>query len=122
MLDVGTTEGYRWHSDRREKCPCPQVHPVVTPWAGSTRRSRLPPGWSSTITPRILARDQYRCYLCGAHATEVDHVVQGDDHRDSNLKAICNPCHKTKTAAEANAVRWSKGRMTRAAEKHPGLR
>lgn len=90
-------------------------------WASSDRRKRLPPGWSSTIQPRILARDGHRCYLCGGHATEVDHVERGDDHRDSNLKAICIPCHRAKTAAEANAVRW-KHRMTRARESHPGLR
>ena len=30
VLDVGTTEGYRWHSDRREKCPCGEDTPP--PW------------------------------------------------------------------------------------------
>src|SRR5687768_15842876 len=90
-------------------------------WAGSDRRKRLPPGWSSTIQSRILARDGHRCYQCGGPATEVDHKDQGDDHRDENLAAICVPCHKKKTAAEANAVRWSKGRTARPREAHPGL-
>lgn len=93
------------------------------PWSGSTRRLRLPPDWPSTRA-RILARDGYRCRIggsrCLGHATQADHVVRGDDHRDENLQAACEPCHLAKTAAEANAERW-KVRASRPAERHPGL-
>lgn len=90
-------------------------------WAGSDRRKRLPPGWSSTIAPRILARDGHRCYLCGGHATEVDHVERGDDHRDENLGAICEPDHVVKSAREGNEARSKKYRTRREPERHPGI-
>ncbi len=41
-------------------------------------------------------------------ATEVDHIVNvesGGTDDDSNLEAICSPCHKAKTAREAQAGR-----------------
>ncbi|WP_245392277.1 HNH endonuclease [Salinicola halophyticus] len=41
-------------------------------------------------------------------ATEVDHIVNveaGGTDDDSNLEAICSPCHKAKTAREAHAGR-----------------
>ena len=87
--------------------PCPEHAPK--PFAGSTRRSRLPKNWS-LIRARILRRDGLRCYrpypdICSDYATEVDHLVAGDDHRDSNLRAICRPCHQRKSALEGVAAR-----------------
>lgn len=87
-------------------------------WAKSTRKQRLPPNWSSTIQPAILARDGNRCYVCGGYATEVDHVVRGDNHHPSNLAAICTADHRRKTAREGVQARST----TRPAERHPGLR
>lgn len=53
---------------------------------------------------RILERDQYLCRLCfSATATEVDHVVplyQGGSDSDANKRAVCGPCHKSKSRAE----------------------
>jgi 5-methylcytosine-specific restriction protein A len=94
-------------------------------WVGSTRAQRLPPGWSTRIVPRILARDRGVCYLCGyLGADTVDHVNPGDDHSDANLAAVhdANPphCHRHKSAAEGNAARW-KAREKRPPERHPGL-
>jgi 5-methylcytosine-specific restriction endonuclease McrA len=43
--------------------------------------------------------------MCGDHATQVDHVVNNDDHRPDNLAAICGPCHQSKTAAESALAR-----------------
>lgn len=95
-------------------------------WRGSTRRARLPRGWSTVIVPRILARDRGVCYLCGTPGADtVDHVVRGDDHSDSNLAAVhdTNPphCHRHKSSAEGNSARW-RVREQRPAERHPGLR
>jgi 5-methylcytosine-specific restriction endonuclease McrA len=49
----------------------------------------------------VLARDRYVCQLCGAPATEVDHVVRvadgGSDHPD-NLRAICGRCQRSPAA------------------------
>lgn len=94
-------------------------------WAHSTRAARLPPGWSTRVVPRILARDHYTCYLCGQlGADTVDHVVPGDDHSDANLAAVHdrNPphCHRHKSSAEGNAARW-KVREARPPERNPGL-
>lgn len=96
-------------------------------WAGSTRKSRLPADWSikGGTRDRILARDNGICYLCGQPgADRVDHIEQGDDHRDENLAAVHDAvwphCHRYKSSREGNAARW---RVTekRPKPKHPGL-
>ena len=45
------------------------------------------------------------CRLCGAGATEVDHVIPRSDRPDlaatpSNLQSLCKRCHSRKTMAE----------------------
>jgi len=81
---------------------CPEHTPK--PWAGSTRRRRLPPDWGRR-RQRILGRDPI-CAICRrAWATEVDHIVNGDNHDDTNLQGLCAQCHKRKTQAEAEAAR-----------------
>lgn len=42
--------------------------------------------------------------LCGAPATEVDHIVplrRGGTDLRSNLVGLCKPCHSRKTIGEA---------------------
>lgn len=79
------------------------MHPKVA-WAGSTRRSRLPPDWERRRRT-VLARDEI-CRLCNdALSTEVDHIKPGDDHSLDNLQGVCQECHKDKTAAEAAEAR-----------------
>lgn len=68
-------------------------------WRNSTRKSRLPGNWG-TLRKRILIRDRHSCYLCGAYAYRVDHIVAGDNHDPSNLAAICDDCDRTKSHAE----------------------
>lgn len=85
------------------------------------RVTPLPPGWPTTRR-RILTRDRHRCYKCGKHGGEVDHIVpasQGGGDGDDNLAAICTRCHRRKTAAEGVAARATEPR-TRPAEAHPG--
>ena len=85
--------------------PCP-THPKIA-WAGSTRRARLPPGWTR-IRAAVLYRDptcQIRDICNGAPSTDVDHITAGDDHSLTNLQGACGPCHKRKTAAEAAQAR-----------------
>lgn len=87
---------------------------------GSWRVAPLPSDWEETRV-RILQRDEYRCYLCRGFATEVDHVVptsQGGGEDDLNLRAICRPCHRTKTGREGQAARIPRKRPV---EAHPGL-
>ena len=93
-------------------------------WADSTRSARLPANWSQ-IRARILRRDQHRCQvlidriICGAYATDVDHVIPNDDDSDANLRAICAWHHRRKSSVEGNKARRRLSRK-RAAEPHPG--
>lgn len=88
------------------KGKCPEHQPE--PWQGSDRASRLPKNWA-TIRNRIFRRDHYLCRLrfpgCTRVATEVDHIIRGDDHRPQNLQSLCSNCHTVKTQLEANASR-----------------
>lgn len=58
----------------------------------------------------ILVRDNYTCRACGliTKSLEVDHIIniaEGGTDDDSNLQALCIPCHKAKTARESAAHR-----------------
>lgn len=61
------------------------------------------------IRHRIMSRDCGLCQACQragklALATEVDHklpVWDGGTDEEHNLEALCAPCHRVKTAAEA---------------------
>jgi 5-methylcytosine-specific restriction protein A len=100
-------------------------------WSGSDRRSRLPDNWS-VLRKRILRRDGYRCthrdpvtrVRCAEFATDVDHIIAGDDHRESNLRSLCGPHHQAKSSSEGGAAMAAKRREIdkrfRRTEKHPG--
>ena len=93
-------------------------------WSSSDRRERLPRNWS-TIRLAVLKRDGYQCRIhgqgCTWLATEVDHIIPGDDHRLENLQALCHRCHAGKTAFEAaEAQRAVRARGRRPTETHPG--
>jgi 5-methylcytosine-specific restriction protein A len=89
--------------------------------SSSWRSTPLPRDWGR-IQPRILRRDRYRCYLCGADGSrKVDHIQpasQGGTDDDDNLAAICDSCEQRKTALEANAA---KPKRARPPEPHPGV-
>lgn len=91
-------------------------------WAGSNRRAELPADWYTRIRPAILERDGHRCQKCGAAATDVDHIGDKHDHRPDNLQALCDWCHRQKTARQG---RHSPNRIEvtqrRPPEEHPGL-
>jgi 5-methylcytosine-specific restriction protein A len=91
------------------------------PWAGSTRRARLPANWPA-IRSAVLERDGWRCQIrgprCTGRATDADHIEPGDDHRMANLRAACGPCHDRKSGQEGAAARPP---LRRPAERHPGL-
>lgn len=79
---------------------------AATSTEGTTARGY---GWAwQQIRERILDRDCGLCQPCKAAgritmARAVDHKVSkanGGSDDDSNLQAICDPCHKAKTAAE----------------------
>lgn len=100
-------------------------------WQGSDRRERLPPDWERT-RKRILRRDGNRCThrdqygdRCQSMATDVDHIVAGDNHDDSNLRALCAFHHQKKSSSEGAAARaraqWRNKKRFSRAEQHPGL-
>ncbi len=100
-------------------------------WEGSDRRQRLPADWDK-IRRRILRRDGHRCThrdeygkRCEEPATDVDHIVAGDDHREANLTSLCGWHHQRKSSregalAKAKARRRA-DRKFRRTEDHPGL-
>lgn len=100
-------------------------------WEGSDRRERLPANWPSTRR-RILRRDGHRCThtdiygaRCPQPATDVDHLVAGDDHRDLNLGSKCAYHHGKKSGAEGGAARAAAIRRHdkkfRRSDPHPGI-
>lgn len=95
-------------------------------WDTSDRRQRLPDDWP-TRRQVVLTRDGHRCTWvvdgtrCPDPATDVDHIVNNDDHSYDNLTSLCAPHHRTKTAAEAAAGRRRSG-IRRPTEPHPGLK
>jgi 5-methylcytosine-specific restriction protein A len=90
------------------------LHKHVGRFGDSRRGSRQSRGYGAAwdaLRKRILSRDKGLCQVCLSEgrlrpAREVDHKVpksQGGTDADDNLQAICTPCHKAKTALEAQA-------------------
>lgn len=100
-------------------------------WENSNRKSRLPSNWKM-LRLHVLKRDDYKCQetdhgkRCTDVATEVDHIVAGDNHRPENLRALCRRHHSKKSALEgavaAKAARERKhNKLRRKEETHPSL-
>nr|WP_132120521.1 HNH endonuclease signature motif containing protein [Actinocrispum wychmicini] len=95
-------------------------------WTSSSRKSRLPAGWTA-LRLAVLKRDRFTCQIqgpdCTTHATEVDHLVAGEDHRLENLRAVCSVCHGEKSAQEGNRAKARlRALRRRPADRHPGIR
>lgn len=92
-------------------------------WESSNRKSRLPREWHR-LRAIVLRNAHNQCEVmdngvrCTNRATEVDHIIPGDDHSLGNLRAICSDHHKPKSSAEGNAAR--KLKYSRRHEPHPG--
>ncbi len=97
-------------------------------WDGSDRRQRLPRDWTR-IRRRIIRRDGGVCAArysdglrCELPGTDVDHIVPGDDHRDSNLQLLCPWHHKHKSANEGGrAAARTRVQTRRPTATHPAL-
>lgn len=97
---------------------------VTMGWETSTRQ--LPPNWSA-LRRTVLNRDKNTCQLqyqgCSLRATDVDHIIPGDDHNLNNLQGACSSCHSKKSAREGVLERIRRKRLAkRPRESHPGLR
>ena len=60
----------------------------------------------------MVLREQPHCAVCGAPATDVDHIIAvadgGTDDR-ANRRGLCAPCHRKHTA-DQNRARRKKGK------------
>jgi hypothetical protein len=55
----------------------------------------------------VFARDGGRCRLCGAEATDIDHIGAGPDgdiNHPDNLQLLCKSCHNEKTRTSLRQV------------------
>ena len=91
----------------------------------STTRAPLPSNWES-IRQDVFKRDGFRCRLgwsmCTGRATEVDHIRDRDDHRLSNLRAVCSECHEARSRLQSAKAARAKAALARPrARRHPGL-
>ncbi len=99
------------------------------PWEGSDRKARLPPDWEQRRRG-ALARCGGRCEFrfpnggrCSRPATDVDHIIPGDDHSPENLQGLCGDHHARKSSREGNAARAAVvASKKRPPERHPGER
>ena len=106
-------------------------------WTASTRRQRLPNNWNK-LRQQILQRNANKCAGlphpmgsptqvrggtptptgrwhaagCNGHATDVDHIIPGDDHSTGNLQPLSRACHAAKTTAETLARTATRHAMT----------
>jgi len=106
-------------------CTAPRCHDIATKDGRCDKHKREAWQTSKGKTPaqrgygiqwrkrrnRIMKRDSHLCQECKRNgiitqAKEVDHIInkaRGGTDDDSNLEAICTPCHKAKTVRERNA-------------------
>ena len=99
------------YSMATKKGKCDKHQPE--PWKSSKGKTSTERGygykWRKT-RDRIMRRDSYLCQACLrrgiiTEAKEVDHILnkaRGGTDADSNLEAICVPCHRKKTLRERN--------------------
>lgn len=112
-------------------------------WHGSTRRTTLPPNWSTEIRPAIRDRDGGRCtwltdlddggpteYLAGEYdddqrctrpGSDTDHIGDPHDHSPTNLRLLCSWHHDRRSSKQGNTARRRYSNR-RPPERHPGLR
>lgn len=95
------------------------------PWNTSDRLERLPSWWSKFTKDFLSKPENQKCKIkyegCQVEATEVDHIIPGDDHSPENFQPACERCHAKKSAKEGNEA---KARMRalrlRPRDRHPG--
>lgn len=77
-------------------------------WGRESRHTRGYGAAWDRLRKRILIRDKHLCQSCLANgrvtpAQAVDHIrakAHGGTDDPDNLRAICDPCHKAKTAED----------------------
>ena len=95
-------------TDRSGYCPDHVNEGWQQHQAGKSRHERGYGSQWDIRRARVLTRDKHLCQKCkrdgrAAAAKTVDHITpkaHGGTDDDSNLEALCWPCHKSKTARE----------------------
>lgn len=76
---------------------------------------------------QVLARDGGRCQwmegprLCGAPATDVDHIKASGSDELWNLRSLCGPHHAVKSSSEGGQASWAALNARKKAAKRPPL-
>lgn len=87
-------------------------------WSTSRRKERLPDDWKK-IRLEVFKVKGRRCLVvdeqgqCSRTATDIDHIVAGDDHSIENLRPICSEHHRTKSSQEGWEALRKKKRIAR---------
>jgi 5-methylcytosine-specific restriction protein A len=74
-------------------------------WEGRHDRHAAGYGYDWTKRRNAHIKANPYCVLCGAKATDVDHVLnkaRGGTDEASNLRSLCKRCHHRKTARDSN--------------------
>jgi len=97
----------------------------VDEWIAPHDDAPIPP----RVQLRVYARDNGRCKSCtrkcgvGGEPFQCDHIialVNGGQHRESNLQVLCTTCHTDKTKADvAEKSRVYKRRKSNAGIRKP---
>lgn len=95
---------------------------AVPEWIGKTPDAKVPP----RVRLRIFERDDGRCHISGRKIMpgdkyDFDHIValvNGGEHRESNLAPALRDKHRAKTAEDVR----EKAKVDRLRKKHLGIR
>lgn len=77
----------------------------VSEWIGKTDDTAIP----TRVRLRVFDSQKGLCAECGRKLAvagepyDIDHtqaLINGGENRESNLRALCRPCHKPKTAKD----------------------
>lgn len=95
-------------------------------WETSDRKSRLPPNWLQ-LRKEVFELKGRLCLMlkdgviCGAEASDIDHIVPNDDDSIDNLQPVCRACHKRKSSSEGwHALRKKKAAARERVKKQYG--
>lgn len=88
----------------RHLTPCPEHPRSPNHRQRNLPRSKVYDTKRWQMVRAVKLANQPQCETCGAPATDVDHHVPlrqgGAPYDQTNLVALCHPCHSRKTALE----------------------